>query len=100
MLDMSNGQLIENQLIITIATHLLSRIQLQPQINMTKSTLNTPELETLITQIVHRLLSQWHILPPKPDPNAFLATFGTWEDDRSANEIIQDIYNSRTVDSQ
>lgn len=64
---------------------------------MTPTPLTNPkDLEPLITQILQRLLSQWHILPPQPDPTAFFATFGTWEDDRSADEIIQDIYNSRT----
>jgi len=65
---------------------------------MTSSPLTTPsELEALIIQIMQRLLSQWHILPPTPDTEAFFATFGTWEDDRTADDIIQDIYQSRTT---
>jgi hypothetical protein len=30
-------------------------------------------------------------------PEAFLATFGAWEDDREAEEIVYEIYTSRTV---
>ncbi|MEH2144724.1 CopG family transcriptional regulator [Nostoc sp.] len=34
----------------------------------------------------------------KPHPSeAFLETFGTWEDTRTAEEIIDEIYSSRTV---
>jgi len=34
---------------------------------------------------------------PAPVPEAVLATFGSWQDERSAEEIIEDIYASRTV---
>jgi hypothetical protein len=31
---------------------------------------------------------------------AFLATFGTWKDERSAEEIVADIYRSRTISEE
>ncbi|NDJ21918.1 hypothetical protein GS682_09780 [Nostoc sp. B(2019)] len=35
---------------------------------------------------------------PKPHTSeAFLKTFGTWEDTRTAEEIVDEIYSSRTV---
>ncbi|MDZ8106975.1 MAG: ribbon-helix-helix protein, CopG family [Nostoc sp. DedQUE12a] len=35
---------------------------------------------------------------PKPHPSeAFLETFGTWEDTRTAEEIVEEIYSSRTI---
>ena len=35
---------------------------------------------------------------PKPHlPQALLETFGTWEDTRTAEEIVDEIYSSRTV---
>ncbi|MCX7015763.1 MAG: hypothetical protein NTW86_24955 [Candidatus Sumerlaeota bacterium] len=34
---------------------------------------------------------------PRPESDrGFLALFGTWEDSRSADEIVQDIYETRT----
>ncbi|MEH1863226.1 MAG: CopG family transcriptional regulator [Nostoc sp.] len=35
---------------------------------------------------------------PKPHTSeAFLETFGTWEDTRTAEEIVDEIYSSRTI---
>ena len=65
-------------------------------------TLTVAELDALVTQIVRRVLREE---PPTPDrsdnpealPDDFLATFGAWEDDHSVDEIVADIYASRTV---
>ena len=65
------------------------------------STLTVAELEALITEIVRRVLrEEIRQAPPQNGgtmPEAFLATFGAWEDDRSTDEIVAEIYASRTV---
>jgi hypothetical protein len=66
--------------------------------------LSLSDLETLIQTIVRRILqSELHpIQSPQSQPTqtaALLATFGTWEDDRPVETIINDIYSSRTVRS-
>ncbi|MBD2501895.1 ribbon-helix-helix domain-containing protein [Anabaena azotica] len=56
--------------------------------------LGIPEAEKLIANEI--------ITPPKtatathPLDN-FIETFGVWEDERTSEEIIEDIYNSRTI---
>ncbi|MDZ8256964.1 CopG family transcriptional regulator [Nostoc sp. ChiQUE01b] len=38
---------------------------------------------------------------PKPHASeAFLETFGTWEDTRTAEEIVDEIYSSRTINER
>ncbi len=69
--------------------------------NQPISTLTVAELEALITEIVRRVLRE-EIRQAAPDngrtiPEEFLATFGAWEDDRSSDEIVADIYTSRTT---
>jgi len=59
--------------------------------------LTVADLEALITQIVHKALAQDNSNAPPLVPEALLATFGAWQDERSAEEIIEDIYASRTV---
>ena len=61
------------------------------------SDLTVADLEILITQIVRKALAQEKAKPPVPPPEALLATFGSWQDERNAEEIIQDIYASRTI---
>lgn len=64
------------------------------------------ELEAAIAKIVREVLGgeeQTGIEPDLPGekleanefPQAFLETFGSWEDDRTSEEIIEDIYASR-----
>lgn len=73
-----------------------------PQPDQPVSLLTLAELETLIINIVRNTIRQEMGEPgqtgkvkyPSPD---FLATFGTWEDSRTAEEIIDDIYTSRTL---
>jgi len=38
--------------------------------------------------------------PENPAGKEWLATFGTWEDEREAEEIIAEIYDSRTTSSE
>ena len=56
--------------------------------------LGVPEANQLIAnEIIFSSKQQ-----PKPhSPEAFLETFGSWEDTHTAEEIIDDIYSSRTV---
>jgi hypothetical protein len=65
--------------------------------NRRVSDLTVADLEALITQIVLKALAQEKDKTPAPVPEAVLATFGSWQDERSAEEIIEDIYASRTV---
>ena len=44
----------------------------------------------------HRNLQEVETVQASYPPKAFLETFGTWEDTRTAEEIIDDIYASRT----
>lgn len=67
------------------------------------STLTVAELETLITEIVRRVLREEMLQSVRENGRTmseeFLATFGAWEDDRSADEIVAEIYASRTTSS-
>jgi hypothetical protein len=66
--------------------------------------LSLSELETLIQSIVRRILrSELQQLQSNPPQSAqtdtLLATFGTWEDDRPVEAIIDEIYSTRTLNS-
>ena len=70
--------------------------------NQPISTLTVAELETLITEIVRRVLREEFRQAAASKngdmlPEEFLATFGAWEDDRSIDDIVAEIYASRTV---
>ena len=61
------------------------------------------DLETLIRHVVQQVLSENKDTPRKTIsdsgllPPEFLATFGAWQDSRSDDEIISDIYQNRTI---
>ena len=65
--------------------------------------LTVAELETLIAQIVRRVLREeiHQVSPAAGNGDAIspslLATFGALEDDHSTDEIIAEIYKSRTI---
>ena len=67
------------------------------------SSLTVADLEILIAETVRRVLHEEGQLASagighdKPLRDEFLATFGSWEDPRSADDIIAEIYDSRTV---
>lgn len=65
------------------------------------SALTVSELESLITEIIRRALYEafQEYSPSNGEalPKAFLDTFGAWDDDRSSDEIVTEIYESRTV---
>lgn len=65
------------------------------------SNLTSVNLETLITQIVKKVIKQ-EIGEQQPIQSTnrsfdFLDTFGSWEDTCTTEEIINDIYASRTL---
>lgn len=64
--------------------------------------LTVAELEMLITDIVRRVVREEIFrVPPRANggtlSTAFLATFGAWEDDRAVDDIVNDVYESRTL---
>ncbi|MGI0491477.1 hypothetical protein ACN4EG_06675 [Alkalinema pantanalense CENA528] len=66
------------------------------------SNLSLSDLETLIQTIVQRTLrtelQNWPTpTPHSPSEASFLETFGTWEDDRPIETIVDEIYQSRTI---
>lgn len=66
--------------------------------NQSLSSLTVADLELLVRQMMVQFMQQG--IQPKDlhvvNPEALLATFGTWDDDQSAEEIIDVIYASRT----
>ena len=69
------------------------------------SVLTVADLEALIVKIVQKVLKKeiskledknLQAIETSRTNQAFLTTFGTWEDTTTAEEIISDIYNSRT----
>ena len=72
------------------------------------TTLAVADLEVMIEKTVRKIVRQEidrlksenlkvEIVKTQNPPQAFLDTFGTWEDTRTAEEIIEDIYASRTL---
>ena len=62
------------------------------------------EVQTLPDNLIREVLDFIGYLRAKYDPEgntvqekALLATFGSWEDDRTPEDIIQDIYATRTI---
>ena len=80
----------------------------QPQLDKPINVLTIADLEAIIVKIVQKVLKQEIGTLEHRDlqevetvenhlPKALLDTFGTWEDTRTAEEIIDDIYASRTL---
>lgn len=67
------------------------------------SALTVADLQSLINSTVRQALREeirTNAVPTLPTgtlPESFLATFGAWQDDRSDEEIVRDIFESRTV---
>lgn len=67
------------------------------------SALTVAELETIISEIVRRVLREEMRQAVGVPTNGkalsepFLATFGSWEDARPVEAIVAEIYESRTV---
>ena len=80
----------------------------QPESDQPISVITVADLEALIVKIVLMVLKQEtgklehgdfqvETLHANHPPGAFLETFGSWEDTRTAEEIIDGIYASRTL---
>lgn len=65
--------------------------------------LTVADLHALITKIVQETIKQERDRDSStraetdPFPETFLATFGAWEGERKAEEIVHEIYSSRTI---
>jgi len=65
--------------------------------------LTLADLHALITKIVQETIRQereWDdskLAETDRFPDTFLATFGAWEGERQAEEIIYEIYSTRTI---
>jgi hypothetical protein len=67
----------------------------QPYSEQTIGNLTRVQLEEIITQIAKKTIKQEIIKTKDNQSQALSATFGTWEDERSEEEITQEIYDSR-----
>ncbi|MFB2894240.1 hypothetical protein ACE1CI_15120 [Aerosakkonemataceae cyanobacterium BLCC-F50] len=79
----------------------------QPDANQPVSVLTVADLEALLTKVVRKVIKEEMINLPtqqvQPKTTAtehhlekFMEKFGAWEDDRTDDEIIQEIYDSRS----
>lgn len=64
----------------------------------TIGSLTREQLEQIVEEIAERKIKQQMALKNETDRDGLMATFGTWQDERSADEISQEIYASRTSD--
>jgi len=78
-----------------------------PDANQLVSVLTVADLEALLTKIVRKVIKEEIINLPtqqvQPQATAtehklekFMEKFGAWEDDRTDEEIIKEIYDSRS----
>jgi hypothetical protein len=79
----------------------------QPDTNQPVSVLTVADLEALLTKIVRQVIQeemmslksqqvQQKEISPQHPLEKFMETFGAWEDERTDEEIIKDIYDSRS----
>ncbi|BAU62879.1 hypothetical protein STA3757_02300 [Stanieria sp. NIES-3757] len=68
----------------------------QPYLEQNIGNLTRGQLEEIIKDIVQNTIKQETINAQENQAQALAATFGKWEDDRTVEEIIKDIYDSRT----
>ena len=67
----------------------------QPYSEQTIGNLTRAQLEEIIKEIAQKTIKQEMSTTKNNKSQALAATFGTWEDERSDEEIIKEIYNSR-----
>lgn len=81
---------------------------LQNQLDQPLNVLTVADLEALIVKIVQKVLTEERTRIGQEDfqsksvkidfpPQALLETFGSWQEERTAEEIIDEIYASRTI---
>ena len=82
-----------------------------PDTNLPINVLTVAELEALLTKVVRQVITEEMInLPiqqvqPKEklaecSLEKFMETFGAWEDDRTDEEIIKEIYETRSFSNR
>lgn len=60
--------------------------------------LGVPEANQLIANVIANEIILSSEQQPKPHPlDTFMERLGPWEDERTAEEIVKDIYDSRTI---
>ena len=67
----------------------------QSSLESTIGNLTREQLEQIVEEIAERKISQQMALKNETDRDGLMATFGTWQDGRSAAEIDREIYDSR-----
>ena len=67
----------------------------QPYSEQTIGNLTRSQLEEIIKEIAQKTIEQEMINTQENKAQALAATFGNWKDDRTEEEIIKDIYDSR-----
>ena len=78
----------------------------QPETNQPISILTVADLEALLTKVLRKVIKEEMIKLPSQQvqpketatehpPEKFMEDFGAWEDDRTTEEIIKDIYDRR-----
>ncbi len=80
----------------------MENLQLDSELQI--NSLTVAELEKFIVKIVRQVIKQEignlrgeALQAAKAPPQEFLDTFGSWQDSRTAEEIIEDIYASRNL---
>ena len=71
----------------------------QPYLEQTIGNLTRSQLEEIIKDITQKTIKQEIINTQKNKAQALVATFNKWEDERTEEEIIKDIYDSRNSNS-
>lgn len=67
----------------------------QPYLEQKIGNLTRGQLEAIIKDIAQKTIKQGIINTQTDKAQALAATFGNWEDERTEEEIIKDIYDSR-----
>jgi hypothetical protein len=65
--------------------------------NQSVSSLTVAELDSIISDIVRRVVREELHQSPAPKSDALLETFGSWIDTRTPEEIVTEIYDSRSL---
>jgi hypothetical protein len=67
----------------------------RPYSKQTISDLTLSELEQIIENIAKKTIQREMIVPKQSERQLLSETFGAWEDDKTEQEIIEEIYESR-----
>ncbi len=67
----------------------------RPDLEQTIGNLTRSQLEEIIKAIAKKTIKQEMMAIQQNKSQSLAATFGTWEDERTDEEIIREIYDSR-----